>query len=461
VTDGSPVFRDSDRRRAEFDEAFRENALAAVRQAVRDGALSIEELDWVRRDYLGQAQPAELDPVELLIVDAIDFAGVDEPGGAPILGEQDDAVLTESCDAMVYGDGGAGKTTLCLDLACHLATGRDWLDLKVPSARRVLWIENEGPRPLFRRKLKRKLDFEKVPRGAFHIVENPWGRFTFASDRWREEVAQKVMVEEIDVIFCGPLARVGMDGAGTLQEVVAFMQLVADLRARSERPLCVTLIHHENKGGAVSGAWEGAGDTLLHVTAARPGHTVLFVQKARWATSSHGQTLKLAWTDGESYAIESDRDLKAEAVALLSDGVRRTKKEIAGKLKIGETTAGEILADPELFDSVTGAGAAALNRRPTAILWGLRENSVGPLSAVDAVTLLTASPEGADGYSATALPLTQSGNADAVVPAPSPGDVDGVGVDAIESVEGALAERAEDLLERWDGRLDEGEEIPW
>ena len=84
------------------------------------------------------------------------------------------------------------------------------------------------------------------------------------------------------MLIAGPLARIGMREAGTLEEVVAFMGLVVDLRRLCGRPLAVVLIHHENKAGAVSGAWEGSGDTLLHVESAGNGHTVLHVQKARW-----------------------------------------------------------------------------------------------------------------------------------------------------------------------------------
>ena len=43
------------------------------------------------------------------------------------------------------------------------------------------------------------------------------------------------------------------------------MALVARRPPFAGRPVDFVLIHHENKGGKVSGAWEGAGDTLLHV----------------------------------------------------------------------------------------------------------------------------------------------------------------------------------------------------
>ncbi len=86
-----------------------------------------------------------------------EFAAHDEPGADPLLGGPDDVVVPENGDVMCYGDGGAGKTTLMVDLACHLAAGDAWLGIPVARKLRVLLIENEGPRPLYRSKLRRKL----------------------------------------------------------------------------------------------------------------------------------------------------------------------------------------------------------------------------------------------------------------------------------------------------------------
>ena len=42
------------------------------------------------------------------------------------------SLIPEGGDVMIYGDGGASKTTLGIDLACHLAAGDDWLGIAVP-----------------------------------------------------------------------------------------------------------------------------------------------------------------------------------------------------------------------------------------------------------------------------------------------------------------------------------------
>jgi hypothetical protein len=265
----------------------------------------------VDEDLRPGPEPLPLEePVELRIVTVDEFAAVEEPGAAAILGTPDSALIPEGGDAMVYGDGGVGKTTLMIDLACHLAAGDDWLGLPVARAVRVLVVENEGPRPLFRRKLERK---RKGWTGSpvedrLLIVEQPWGQFSFANRDWRRRLADAIRAREVDVVVIGPLTSSGMDEAGTLQQVRAFLRLVDDVRALSGRPVAIILVHHENRGGKVSGAWEGAGDTLLHVLQQGHGKLRVFIQKARWASERHATALQLAWAEGEGFTVEDEPD---------------------------------------------------------------------------------------------------------------------------------------------------------
>ncbi len=364
-----------------------------VRQADGPGAPSPEE-HWENGRPPGEEPPAAMvagqsEPTEATIITAEEFAAVDEPGADALIGTPDNVLIPVDGDVMAYGDGGAGKTTLMIDMACHLAAGEPWLGIAVQRPAHVLVIENEGPRPLLRRKLRRKLDgWSGAPLdGRVKVFEQPWGRFTLATPEWRAELARHVREHEIDVVIAGPLTRIGMDAAGTLSEVVAFMELAADVRRQCGRRLTVVLIHHENKGGAVSGAWEGSGDTLLHVQKAGNGHTVVVVQKARWSSELHGRVLKLAWTDGEGFAVEAtDRDLLAEAIAYLDGRPWRTAKEVAAptdveppeKRGIGanDTNVKELLeANPEVFEMRTGDDARALGRPANTKLYALRRGS--------------------------------------------------------------------------------------
>lgn len=317
---------------------------------------------------------------QLTIVTAENFAAVQEPGADPIVGTADAALIVEGGDTMLYGDGGASKTTLALDLACHLAAGDPWLGMSVPHAVQVLVLENEGPRAPFRAKLRRKLaGWAGSPlQERLSILEDPWATVSFAEKDSRAKLAQTINHQEIDVLIAGPVTRLGMDDAGTLQQVRDFMLLVAEIRTLSARRLAVVLIHHENKGGAVSGAWEGAGDTLLHVEKRGPGHTRLNIEKARWSSAHHGTGLELVWTDGEGFRVEDgERDYAAEIRTLLSDGTWKTAKEIAAPRDKGgigasaDTIKGTLKERPTVFQERTGDAAVEVGRHPNATVYGL------------------------------------------------------------------------------------------
>jgi hypothetical protein len=252
------------------------------------------------------------DPSEpLRVVSLKEFAAVEEEGAEALLGTADNALIPQGGNMMIYGDGGAGKTTACVDLGCHLGAGDDWLGITIARPVRVLLIENEGPRPLLRGKLRRKLaEWEGSPLDdRVRIVEEPWARFTFAEPAWRDKLAATIQDEEFDVVIVGPLTALGMLEAGTMQQTRAFADLLDAVRDASGRPVTFIVVHHENKGGAVSGAWEGVGEGLWHVLKRGHGRTALYFQKARWASEYHGKTLELTWAPGEGFEVE-DKDIR-------------------------------------------------------------------------------------------------------------------------------------------------------
>jgi hypothetical protein len=128
-------------------------------------------------------------------------------------------------------------------------------------------------------------------------------------------LAATIRDHEVDVVVVGPLRSIGMNKPGTLQDVEEFMELVGEVRLLSDRRVVFVFVHHENARGEVSGAWEGCGDTLLHVSGEGNGRTRLYIQKARWSSTHHGLTLHLAWTEGEGFAVAEKLELDDDAIA--------------------------------------------------------------------------------------------------------------------------------------------------
>jgi hypothetical protein len=270
-----------------------------------------------------------------------DFAAVDEAGADSILGERDAPVIPEGGDAMIYGDGGVGKTTLSIDFAFHLAAGDDWLGIPVPTSRRVLILENESPRPHFRRKLARKAQaWSGSPiDDRLRVYEHPWGRFDFTNEQSRQLLADEIALHEIDVVIVGPTTSVGFDKPGTIAETREFAALVDDVRLRSGRSVAFAHVHHENRAGKTSGAWAGVGDALLHVTQQGHGRLRLYFEKTKWSSKWHQFALVLLWADGDGFTIEDKPDLDDDALAqMIVDAI--AKNPGTGWTRVEEQTPG-------------------------------------------------------------------------------------------------------------------------
>jgi AAA domain len=277
----------------------------------------------------------------LHMVSLEEFAATPEDGTAALLGDDDQALIAEDSDVLMYGDGGAGKTTLAIDLAIHWAAGQDWLGIHVAAPVTSLIIENEGPRPRMRKKLDRKLTSwtGSAPQGRAGIIDKPWAEFILTSEDCRAQLGNLIKSHSIDVVIIGPLVCAGMTSAGTLNEVREFLRLIADVRRRAGRCVTFVLVHHQNRAGSVSGAWEGAVDTLLHVTGMGHGRTRLHIQKSRWASDYHARTFELAWIGNDGYRVEdkpklSDDDIAEQMTAFVSEnpgtGWSRIEQAIPG-----------------------------------------------------------------------------------------------------------------------------------
>jgi AAA domain len=86
-----------------------------------------------------------------------DFIAARSQSPVVLIGSDEDIVLPAHGLLMLGGRGGRGKTTLMVDGALHMASGVDWLGMKVPRPLRILFVENEGAREPFRRKLADRL----------------------------------------------------------------------------------------------------------------------------------------------------------------------------------------------------------------------------------------------------------------------------------------------------------------
>lgn len=337
--DNYPALRSDDPRPA---DCLVTRPLAAVDEAV----VSLGSVDNIRlsdRNRRAVATPASrVQPIEVVPLER--FAATDEPGTEALAVTSDGATaIPAGGDVMFFGGGGAGKTTLEIDLTFALASGKTWLDTITPvRPLRIAIIENEGPRSEFRLKLRRKLAHHGADAldGRVIVLAEPWAEFTLGDETHRAMLADALNAHEADMLVAGPLVSMGMIGGGTPDEVRAFEELITDLRARVGRPLAIVLVHHENRAGQISGAWDRVPDVLIHVSAQENGRTRLYWQKARFASVLHGARMQLVWGDGETYTVTEAKEAVTDeamregliAAALNTSGGswRTIRKQVTG-----------------------------------------------------------------------------------------------------------------------------------
>jgi hypothetical protein len=282
-------------------------------QLAREGAFVSERMSdafRVRADVLdGQPEavasaPEDVAPFALPLAEFI-AAKTETP--SVLIGDEHENLLPAAGLLILFAKGGRGKTTLIVDLAFHLASGRDWLGLKVPRPLRVLLIENEGPREPFREKLalKRKHWPHDMP-GEIFVYTEDWGALKLGENV--EKLRRFIEEHAIDVVIGDPLDSLGIKGVGSPEDTREFMELLTLVGLR--RDVAFLLLHHPRKGDSddeldeVSGAWGGRPDSLLKLDKLDGNRARLSFPKVRWSRQGNRSPLILAF-EPETEAFEA------------------------------------------------------------------------------------------------------------------------------------------------------------
>jgi 5S rRNA maturation endonuclease (ribonuclease M5) len=308
-----------------------------------------------------------------------DFLKLDLPAAVPLLGATDDAYLPRGGWLNAYGQAGSSKTTLGLDLVCHLAAGTPWLELPVPAPVRVALIVNEGPPALLQAKVAHKARTWLGPDflDRLFVYVSPWGYFSFSNPAHREALRAFCREHEIAVVYADPLQLIGAPGSGTPEETALFRGWLIECGLMND--LAFITAHHENKSGQMSGAYEGHSDTTLHIEQSGNAGTRLTWRKIRHADTPNPRRWELAWEPEcrgfrrlELPAAVSDDELLHEVDAYLGEHPAATTTAVVEALG---KRADRVRS---LLNANTGeSGRYAVEKGPKgAKLWSLRNNVV-------------------------------------------------------------------------------------
>jgi len=340
-------------------------------------------------------EPAEIiqrDNAEPFALPLAEFIAAESDAPPALVGTDEDCLLPAHGLVILGGKSGKGKTTLVIDAAFHLASGREWLRFAVARPLRVLMIENEGPREPFRRKLERKAKtWPHEITGGIYVHAAHWGRMTFRAGPESEALRDYIAEHEIDLIIGDPLGSLGVDGVGSPAETRDFVLLLKELGLFDR--VAFLLLHHFRKEPTndeiddLSGAWASHTDTILVLKMQAGNRSRLSFPKLRWGLKRAPEILAFdPETESFEYVGEEigERDLVAEICELMeSESKWRTPTEIVepkskGGIGAHRDAVVKTLEDSELFVSADGAD---VGRPKAAICWNLRngQDSQGEL----------------------------------------------------------------------------------
>jgi hypothetical protein len=351
--------------------------------------------DWQGgRDEFVQLVEAARDAVEAerpFSMTLREFVALDRPAVQPLIVDTDGRpVIAQHSLTLLGALGGAGKTTLFVELALHLAAGVDYLNFSIPEPASVLLIENEGPEEMFALKLEEKLKtFPHPLKARVSVCTLDWGGFTLGDDQMRQRLREELAEHEYDLVFGDPLDSLGIQGVGSPEDTRKFFKLMKETGLH--KTVAWWLNTHPRKEetkealNEISGAWGGKPDAVLLLTMLSDDRSRVRFPKLRWAKRGKRPAILLAFdVDTETFTflteeVDEERDYLAEIVALLADGEWRTPKEIAAKKEADEPGIGAADATvkkllethPDTFESRTGDEAKRLGRHPSATLWQL------------------------------------------------------------------------------------------
>jgi hypothetical protein len=293
------------------------------------------------------------------------------PKAEALLGEPGAIYLARGSLLMVYGADGSGKSTWTIDGVAHLASGRDWLGIRVPRPVRVAMIEVEGPPSLFQNKLAAKTASWDGPEFAenVYVFAGPWGEFTFSDPDARATLREFCDQHDIDVVTANPTLGLGVAASGRPDETQQFVDWLVECGLKGERAFW--LLHHENKAGQISGDWGRHPDTKVQLQAdGKQPRTKLEWAKTRWATLPSETQLKsclLEWIiEAQGYRVieldtvgATDSELEERMIDYLTEHPLSSTTAVETNVT-GTASRIRALLDGPRFDSVPGKRGARM-----------------------------------------------------------------------------------------------------
>jgi RecA-family ATPase len=176
--------------------------------------------------------------------------------------------IESSTFCAMIGEPGSGKTFVALDLACSIATGKEWHNGLGVLAGPVLYIAGEGKKAVIRRALAWNFNHGDELRHADRLYVSETALIINDSDT-QTQIRNEIMLmkEKPVLLIVDTLNRSMMGDENDTQAMTGFIQALD--RIREEFKCAVLVLHHPSKSAPDeprgSSSFKGAVDSVILV----------------------------------------------------------------------------------------------------------------------------------------------------------------------------------------------------
>jgi KaiC/GvpD/RAD55 family RecA-like ATPase len=239
---------------------------------------------------------SQLNFEEPKLVSAQELLAKDFSQSIPIIGG---GLLPEGCSLMIAGESGEGKSMLRLEMALHLALGRDLWGLEIPRPRRVLIIQFENIEQLEQVRLKRMLRGLKAECPENLLFSSPLARYDLVEKGDRARLIAAIQKSQAEVVMYDPLSSLHRVNENDNAQMRWIMDNLTEINRRTGTTAIV--VHHYGKPGKeeAAGMYRTRGassirdwaDTLLGFS--RKNHEDLVLRSLQFIKVRNGPEPKL------------------------------------------------------------------------------------------------------------------------------------------------------------------------
>lgn len=187
---------------------------------------------------------SQLNFEEPKLVSAQELLAKDFSQSTPIIGG---GLLPEACSLMIAGESGEGKSMLRLEMAIHLALGRDLWGLEIPRERRVLIIQFENIAQLEQVRLKRMLRGLKVECPENLLFSSPLARFNLGEKADQRLLISVIQKSRAEVVMYDPLSSLHRANENDNGAMRGILDDLTEINRRTQTTAVV--VHHYGKPG--------------------------------------------------------------------------------------------------------------------------------------------------------------------------------------------------------------------